>query len=460
MLENLFFSSERMILEDQKFWEKYQLRQKLGQNGSRQTWLAQDLRSEVSQLVVVKILAFGNVVQWEDLKLFEREAQILQQLNHPHIPKYQDYFSVDESTLWFGLVQEYIPGISLENLLNGRTKFSEGQICQIAQEILQILIYLHELNPPVLHRDIKPSNLIWGKDQKIYLIDFSAVQNKAVSQGATFTVVGTYGYTPMEQFGGRAIPASDLYALGATLIHLMTGIAPADLPMIDLRIQFRDFVGLAETSESKNNLVSWIEKLAEPIPEKRFQTARQALEALQEGLLSNYTKKNFRKPCSLTKLAHTDVKINKTSQKLEIIIPRRKVKLTDLVIAIFILLIVLLLLITKFHLTVLILISLSISFGLFPHIKRLLFKTQIKFDCKYFEINKFFLGTTYFQQGITNEIQDISINYSLSSKSIILKTKACLLNSSIKKITQYSFGHGLSEKERIWIVQEIRDWLA
>ena len=71
----------------------------------------------------------------------------------------------------------------------------------------------------MLHRDIKPSNLILGEDEQVYLVDFGAVQDKVAPSCTTFTVVGTYGYTPMEQFGGRAVPASDLYALGATLIH-------------------------------------------------------------------------------------------------------------------------------------------------------------------------------------------------------------------------------------------------
>jgi Serine/threonine protein kinase len=90
---------------------------------------------------------------------------------------------------------------------------------------------LHELSPPVLHRDIKPSNLILDDSEQIYLVDFGAVQAQASVTGVTFTVVGTSGYAPLEQFWGRgAVAASDLYALGATLIHLLTNTYPADLP--------------------------------------------------------------------------------------------------------------------------------------------------------------------------------------------------------------------------------------
>lgn len=130
-----------------------------------------------------------------------------------------------------------------------------------------------------MHRDIKPSNLILGEDEQIYLVDFGAVQDTAAKEGGTFTVVGTYGYTPIEQFGGRAVPASDLYALGATLIHLLTGIAPADLPQKDFRIHFSDKVGI------RAGLVRWIEKLVEPSLEKRFSTVGQSLAALKASTL-------------------------------------------------------------------------------------------------------------------------------------------------------------------------------
>jgi serine/threonine protein kinase len=131
------------------------------------------------------------------------------------------------------------------------------------------------LSPAVLHRDIKPSNIIWGKNRQAYLVDFGAVQEKAKAEGATFTVVGTGGYAPPEQLWGRAVPASDLYALGATLIHLLTGTAPVDLPQRQMRLQFRDKVSLTLS------FAHWLETLTHPDPELRFSNARKALEALQ-----------------------------------------------------------------------------------------------------------------------------------------------------------------------------------
>lgn len=264
-----------MVQVEQVLQGRYLLQQKLAQHAGRQTWLATDLAT--SARVIVKLLAFGHELHWNELKLFEREAQVLQQLNHPQIPKYWDYFCIDEQTLWFASVQEYVPGSSLQELLNQGKKFSEQQVHKIAVEVLDILVYLHELNPSLLHRDIKPSNLIWGEDERIYLADFGAVQDKAASEGATFTIVGTYGYTPIEQFGGRAVPASDLYALGATLIHLLTGTMPADLPQQNLQIQFVDRVS------SSPSTVRWLQQLSEPALERRFSSARQALAALESG---------------------------------------------------------------------------------------------------------------------------------------------------------------------------------
>lgn len=268
-----------MLQVEQILQNRYQLQRQLGNNGVRQTWLATDLQpsAQENSQVIVKLLAFGGNVQWDDLKLFEREAQILQHLHHPRIPQYVDYFCIDARTLWFGLVQKYIPDESLKEKLAQGKRFTEKQVRKVAVEVLNILTVLHELNPAVLHRDIKPSNLIWGEDNHIYLVDFGAVQDKAAKEGVTFTIVGTYGYAPMEQYGGRAIPASDLYALGATLIHLLTGTPPADLPQSDLRIQFSDRV---TTSPS---FVCWLEKMTQPAPEQRFTTARQALESLKSG---------------------------------------------------------------------------------------------------------------------------------------------------------------------------------
>lgn len=262
-----------MLQTQQILHNRYQLKEKLGESAGRQTWLARDLSAQAD--VVVKLLTFSDQMQWENLRLFEREAQVLKHLNHPRIPEYRNYFCIDDQLFYFGLVQEYIPGTSLKQLLAQGKVFAEPEVRKIAANILKILIYLHGLSPPVLHRDIKPSNLLLGKDSRIYLVDFGAVQDRAAKEGATFTVVGTYGYAPLEQFGGRATPASDLYALGATLIHLLTGVSPADLPQKDSRLQFAHLVRL------NPGFARWLEQLTQPNLERRFSSAQQALAALK-----------------------------------------------------------------------------------------------------------------------------------------------------------------------------------
>ncbi|MBW4487844.1 MAG: serine/threonine protein kinase [Trichocoleus desertorum ATA4-8-CV12] len=274
---------------------RYQLQQPLGhntshQNAARQTWLALDhspcqiaaqptaSATGTPQPVVIKLLAFSPQLQWDEWKLFEREAQILQQLDHPRVPRCHAQFSLEPvaGVAWCALVQDHIPGTSLQQLLDRGYRFSETEVRQIATEVLEILADLHRLCPPVLHRDLKPSNLILTPEQQIYVVDFGAGQNQAIATGGSFTVVGTYGYTPMEQFGGRTVPASDLYALGATLVHLLTGIDPADLPQRHLQLQWHAHA----PSNLSPRLAGWIDTLIAPAVEQRFSSAEQALAAI------------------------------------------------------------------------------------------------------------------------------------------------------------------------------------
>lgn len=441
--------------------ERYQLQEKLGQNAGRHTWLALDLHEERSQAVVVKMLTFGGDIQWKDLKLFETEAQILKQLNHPRIPKYKDYFSIDDRTLWFGLIQEYIPGKSFKDLLAEKKRFTDAEIRQIAEEILEILIYLHSLNPRLLHRDIKPSNLIWGEDGRVYLIDFGAVQDRSTPEGSTFTVVGTYGYAPMEQFGGRAVPASDLYALGATLIHLMTGVSPAELPTRDLHIQFRPKLDLE--NNDKVLLADWLEKLVEPAVEKRLPTAQKALDSLRSGLstvdVSNYL---FSKRNDLRKPSYSEIRIAKSLKALTIDIPMRGINnWQDLINLILIIFPGFLLLSLVFNP-----LSLAILCGLwlwliFPFIKSMFASKKITFKIEEFIIKEFFFSVIpLVNKGKTQSIRDISINY-FTAHPIFKEESIIITTKSHNRINEkYYCAQGLTEDELIWLAQEIRDWLA
>ena len=253
-------------------------------------------------------------------KLFEREAEILKSLSHPAIPRYLDFFELNShQQKGFALVQTYIDGKSLEQHLKNGRSFNQLDLKQIANALLEILIYLHERQPPVIHRDIKPSNILLTNRSansvgEVYLVDFGSVQTLAAREGGTITVVGTYGYMPPEQFGGRAVPASDLYSLGATLIYLATGKHPADLPQIDLQIQFDKVANLPP------NLTKWLKLMIEPSLNRRLATAKYALKALEQNQQTEIISK-IETPGTITKPFGSKVLLNKTINTLTIFIP-------------------------------------------------------------------------------------------------------------------------------------------
>lgn len=272
-----------MVMNGQVLGDRYEVQQQLGKKAGRQTLLARDLLT--SELVVVKLLSFSSDFEWDDLKLFEREAETLKKIAHPSIPRYLDYFEVTSSNIkGFALVQTYISGQTLEQYIKAGRTFTEAEVKQIAKALLKILIYLHEQKPPTIHRDIKPSNILLSNRSgnnvgQIYLVDFGSVQTAAVSEVGTITVVGTYGYMPPEQFGGRTVPASDLYSLGASLIYLVTGTQPANLPQKDFRIDFEQAAILSPP------LSEWLKWMIEPNLERRLASAREAIAALEHPLL-------------------------------------------------------------------------------------------------------------------------------------------------------------------------------
>jgi serine/threonine protein kinase len=436
--------------------ERYQLQQRLGRTAAgHQTWLAVDLESQ--EQVTLKMLAFSPEMQWEELKLFEREAQVLQALNHARIPCYRDYFSLEREAgaglPWFGLVQDYIPGFSLQELLEKRQRFSEKEVRKIATEVLEILIYLHELSPPVLHRDIKPSNLILGEAQHVYLVDFGAVQAQAAVTGVTFTVVGTSGYAPLEQFWGRAVEASDLYALGATLIHLLTGVTPADLPQKDSRIQFSDRVSVSPS------LVSWIEKMTEIGLEKRFSEAREALAALKSGNIqgANLQNETVRK---IGKPRHSPIQVSKSATELSIKVPSTLVRQPFSVAFIGILIILLFAPIILFFSLIGLSIIAIIGLGLFTIIASILvsfwgYGNKITFNRNYFTLEHQIFGRTYNQE--TGYISEISGTFIYGVGAV---HQIRIGSTNVTGTYFYTLAKNLREVEAAWLAQEIQDWLS
>jgi serine/threonine protein kinase len=299
----------------------------LGRKAGRQTWLAIDRQTD--QPVVVKRLAFGADFNWDDLKLFEREAQTLRSIDHPSIPSYLDFFDLEaDDSQGFALVQTYIDARSIEEQVKAGRRFSEADLKAIASQLLSILDYLHHCQPPVIHRDIKPSNILLmdaaesdgtnGLGQ-IFLVDFGSVQTLAAREGSTITVVGTYGYMPPEQFGGRAYPTSDLYSLGATLIYLATGKHPADIPQgDDLRLNFEPFADLSPA------LTEWLRGLIHPNANNRPDSARSALQALQSPPRREPPKLP-RSAIAPHKPTHSKIDFARSEQVLAMQIPSRSI---------------------------------------------------------------------------------------------------------------------------------------
>jgi eukaryotic-like serine/threonine-protein kinase len=206
---------------------RYQVERKLGAGGMSMVYLARDLRfGSIERWCAVKEMTnTGADSQTRRLNLdnFQREANILASLSHPAIPKVYDFFSQDSKSF---LVLEYVDGVDLEGIWSRAHKaLPTKDVVNWALQICHVLSYLHERQPPIVFRDVKPSNImLTNQQQRIMLIDFGIA--KLFQSGPKGTMIGTEGYAPPEQYRGVAEPRGDLYALGATMHHLLTNKDP------------------------------------------------------------------------------------------------------------------------------------------------------------------------------------------------------------------------------------------
>lgn len=202
---------------------RYLIQGVLGVGGMGAVYRARDLHfPSVDKKVAVKEMinqARDPVVRETIVKNFEREANILATLSHPAIPRIYDYFSHSERSY---LILEFIDGKDLESLMAETPAFfPEAQVIAWGIEMCEVLNYLHNHRPdPIIFRDIKPSNIMITPNQHVVLIDFGIA--KTFQAGPKGTQIGTEGYSPPEQYRGEATPQADIYALGATLHHMLT----------------------------------------------------------------------------------------------------------------------------------------------------------------------------------------------------------------------------------------------
>jgi serine/threonine protein kinase len=228
------------------------------------------------QQVALKELLFAQVPGAQEIEAFEREARLLETISHPRIPRLLGHFQEGQGAeLRLYLAAEHISGETLLEHLGHHT-FSEAEARDIGLQVLETLEYLHGRKPRVLHRDIKPANLIRQPDGTLFLVDFGAARESVKGATVGSTLVGTFGYMPLEQFGGTVDVTSDLYALGATLVHLLGRTPPAE--------HFQPDRGLDVSHLDAPVLGPWLRKVTALRPEDRYRSAklaRQALEALQ-----------------------------------------------------------------------------------------------------------------------------------------------------------------------------------
>ena len=243
--------------------------------------------------VVLKRLKLEQVMDDKATELFDREAAVLASMDHTSVPQFIDS-GVGEDGLPY-LVQEYIPGDTLEKAVASGHRFDSQAALAMTRRLLHALHYLHNLAPPVLHRDLKPANIILSPDGPV-IVDFGAVAGRALLAGEpSGTVVGTFGYMAPELLKGQASPASDLYSLGATLLFAFTGREPDSFPQERLEIQFRKHVKLAD------RLINLLEGLLKPAVEDRPQSAQDALDLLDSKGRSGALVKRVKKPMSRRK---------------------------------------------------------------------------------------------------------------------------------------------------------------
>ncbi len=215
---------------------RYEIVRKIGGGGMGAIYLALDrnlggVERAVKEMVQSSIEEDQQKKAIED---FKRESMILTTLDHPSIPTIYDYF-FDEAASRFYLVMKYISGGDLAAKLRSAPggRLDERSVTEWAVEIIDVLSYLHSLPARIVYRDLKPSNvMIDGNTGRIMLIDFGIARSVNQNQEKGVTAVGTMGYAPPELFSGQVEPRSDIYSLGSTMFHLLTGADPQNNPLL------------------------------------------------------------------------------------------------------------------------------------------------------------------------------------------------------------------------------------
>ncbi|MBQ6281653.1 MAG: serine/threonine protein kinase [Oscillospiraceae bacterium] len=267
---------------------KYKILNKVGQGGMSVVYLA--MNEKANKQWAVKEVRKDGVLDFEAVKQgLVAETDILKRLDHPYLPSIIDVIDTDES---FIIIMDYIQGNSLNKALDEFGAQPQDEVIKWAKQLCDVLGYLHTRTPPIIYRDMKPANVMLKPDGNISLIDFGTAREYKEKNLADTTCLGTVGYAAPEQFGGmgQTDARTDIYCLGATLYHLVTGKNPCE-PPYEIR----------PIREINPNLSSGLERIilkcTQRDPNDRYQSAAELMYALEhyEEVDDSYRKKQKRK---------------------------------------------------------------------------------------------------------------------------------------------------------------------
>ena len=249
----------------------YEIVRLLAEGGSSSVWLG---KTNENSFVAIK--RFNSSVVNVNAKTWRRESQLLRQLNHPRIPKYLDFYtlSVDGRTLPH-LVMTFIEGISLRQEMNTR-RYTVEDISEILADVLQVFIYLHSFQPPIIHRDVKPENILRDSKGVLYLIDFGLAVDDSYRTFGHTNNVGTFGYQAPEQIYGEPTFRSDLYSIGVIAVELLIRRKPKTMLEQGVFRWREACVGLPVRWQD------WLGQMLAKVESERFSDAAAALAALPD----------------------------------------------------------------------------------------------------------------------------------------------------------------------------------
>lgn len=272
---------------------KYEIWKEVGRGGMSIVYLARDNRLN-KQWAVKEIKNDGSKSTRTLLKGLEREANILKNVDHPVLPRIVDIIN-QEGTIY--VVMDFIEGTTISDRLKKEGAQPQETVIEWGLQLASALDYLHNMNPPVIYRDMKPSNVMIKPEGGVKLIDFGTAKEYIVENNADTTALGTRGYAAPEQFGdkqGRGIyntdARTDIYNLGATLYHIVTGMNPCE-PPYEIR-PIREW-----NPALSSGLEKIILKCTQADPNDRYQNCTELMYALEHynELDDEYKKKNKRK---------------------------------------------------------------------------------------------------------------------------------------------------------------------